>query len=520
MDAPDPAAVDRVSRVKDAVGARLRAIPGVHGLGVGYKYRGSRPTDELAIVVFLLKKRPLSEIPLDEVIPREIEGVKTDVQEAEVPEFCSDDKRYRPLRGGIKINWTETTVTHPSPNTITTSFKERDGTLGCLARTRRTGKTVFLTNAHVVAGCADPATSIGRRIGQPDDDSDYTCCSKSWATVVGTVIAAKSHPLNPTVDVALVELDKCVDPSHEVEGLGPIMEVLTTSQLNALINQKVRVRGFKTAEVRQGTVRFVDHDSFIVCQMDDDPVASVIHNFEDAIVVESDTPGSPFSMRGDSGSVVLDTSGKVVGLLFGQGPVNGVPSSFVCRIDKILEVFAADLDLEILTAGSLSNGPLPVPAAALLPVHPSAVVLSPATASESFEPSPEDVELLGRARDEVLGTPGGQHLMQMISRHVQEVRELVRTNKRVAVVWRRVATPELIRAAVSGLRSPKRPLADLVPGATLPDRTAALVRVLARYGSGALVADLGRASPLAERFSSASYAEILAWLRTTPAESA
>jgi hypothetical protein len=90
----------------------------------------------------------------------------------------------------------------------------------------------------------------------------------------------------------------------------------------------------------------------------------------------------------------------------------------------------------------------------------------------------------------MLATPFVQGLSQLIGRHVPEIQMLIRTRKRIAAVWRRVSAADLFRGLVEGIRSPEKPLAQFVRGAPLPERIAAMSRVLMRYGSPALVADL------------------------------
>src|ERR1700733_581036 len=71
--------VDRIRAVKRAAAARLHAIRGVHSVGVGFKVVGGKKTDELAITVFVDKKKKPGELAQHEIIPSEIDGVKTDV---------------------------------------------------------------------------------------------------------------------------------------------------------------------------------------------------------------------------------------------------------------------------------------------------------------------------------------------------------------------------------------------------------------------------------------------------------
>ncbi len=80
---------DRIRAIKRAAQGRLLAIRGVHAVGIGLKTVGGEQTDEPAITVFVVKKKPLSELSPKEVIPAEIGGVKTDVFECDIPRSTS-----------------------------------------------------------------------------------------------------------------------------------------------------------------------------------------------------------------------------------------------------------------------------------------------------------------------------------------------------------------------------------------------------------------------------------------------
>jgi hypothetical protein len=73
--------VDRIRGVKRRAAARLHAIPGVHAVGVGGKIVGGRDSGELAVAVFVLTKKKPEELSEAELVPSEIDGVKTDVVE-------------------------------------------------------------------------------------------------------------------------------------------------------------------------------------------------------------------------------------------------------------------------------------------------------------------------------------------------------------------------------------------------------------------------------------------------------
>jgi hypothetical protein len=67
---------DQVREIKARVQARLFGIHGVHAVGVGHKSVNSQPINDVAIMVFVVKKKLLAELAPEEVIPAEIEGVK------------------------------------------------------------------------------------------------------------------------------------------------------------------------------------------------------------------------------------------------------------------------------------------------------------------------------------------------------------------------------------------------------------------------------------------------------------
>ena len=80
---PDSSRVEyeSVKLVKEAYERDLLTRQNVVGCGVGYKLVDGKRTDTLAIVVMVREKMPEGLLELDEIIPREIDGVPVDVQE-------------------------------------------------------------------------------------------------------------------------------------------------------------------------------------------------------------------------------------------------------------------------------------------------------------------------------------------------------------------------------------------------------------------------------------------------------
>lgn len=69
---------EEIRRIKDEVESEILEIPGVTGVGIGYKYIGGKKTDEMAIIVYVKEKK---EVPDEDTIPPQIQGISTDVIE-------------------------------------------------------------------------------------------------------------------------------------------------------------------------------------------------------------------------------------------------------------------------------------------------------------------------------------------------------------------------------------------------------------------------------------------------------
>ncbi len=74
-------AYQRAEQVKQQYQAELLAKDNVVGVGVGLRSRGGLTTAEVAIIVMVSKKVLKSELPEEQLVPSEIDGVPIDVQE-------------------------------------------------------------------------------------------------------------------------------------------------------------------------------------------------------------------------------------------------------------------------------------------------------------------------------------------------------------------------------------------------------------------------------------------------------
>ena len=185
---------ERVRDIKRAARRRLLALPGVHAVAVGPKIVGGKTTDETAIMVLVVKKRPLSEIPVGERIPTEIEGVKTDVYECEIFRLLAeDDSKYRPLLGGTLI--TPGDFVDPTPTVLGKALGGH-GTLGCFARTQGANPAVVaLTCQHVVGSLSMAAkATLGSAWAIATQELDFTG-TNTPGTTISVGLASSSSAL-------------------------------------------------------------------------------------------------------------------------------------------------------------------------------------------------------------------------------------------------------------------------------------------------------------------------------------
>jgi hypothetical protein len=173
----------RIHSVKDRVQSYLLSIPGVHAVGVGTKQVGGKRTDEPAIRVFLVEKKPASEVFPTHLVPAEIEGIKTDVVQMAMPRLMLDfdTSRERPLLGGTTIQ----------PKGI-----REIGTFGCFGVTQDAPpKVVALTCQHVVCppvGSAKSALGVTLPPGSPNPYVMTFTGSNTPSTIVFVALGSPS----------------------------------------------------------------------------------------------------------------------------------------------------------------------------------------------------------------------------------------------------------------------------------------------------------------------------------------
>jgi hypothetical protein len=316
--------------VKQRIEDELLARPGVVGVDINEKVSKGKPTGELAIVVYVEEKKPKGKLGAGEAIPAEIDGIPTDVKEEKIELQAArvalvdvvplvDATRYTTLHGGISMGPCRSVHLSP-PDVPTAGDYIFVGTLGAIVKDRTTHAAMALTNFHVA--CVDSGWAVGNTMCQPGRNDGGSCPADVFASIARATLS--NH-----VDGAVVTINSGKATDCSIEEIGDVKGTAA-----AVLNAAVRKRG-RTTGLTYGTVNSVDATVTIDYG---DGLGS--HTLRNQIRVAADTSKSAqFSDHGDSGSVVVDGSNNVIGLLFGGSSV----ATYANPIQFVLDELGVDL---------------------------------------------------------------------------------------------------------------------------------------------------------------------------------
>jgi len=318
----------------------------VRRTAIGYKIKDGRITDEVGILVFV-RSKPSIQTLLDqkiEPLPKEIEGYKTDVINVPlgfIPRISRllaatvlpDDLRYRPFSGGCAI--------------INARGEPATGTLGIIVRKSNSDKLYAITNNHVganedVEGLDPPAATKGDPITQPGahggghDPEDTIALLDSWNRMKPIAPSSENH-YDFSMSKITTEALAFAKP-YEVMEIGSVKGV---NEIN--LGDLVLKRG-RTTRKTLGRVVAVAVETSV-------EYGAIPCNFVDQVAIVGVPESVPFSLGGDSGSVIISkqkdptTHAHVVqALLFAGGQTaEGLDFTLGSPIMKIVEDF--DLDM-------------------------------------------------------------------------------------------------------------------------------------------------------------------------------
>ncbi len=269
-------------------GVEASTHPNVVGVGLGKKRTRGAPTEEVAVKLYVKEKLHPLLVKDGEVLPDEIEGVPTDVEQSgefsiwrPIPPIYH--RKVRPAMGGLSIGHYAITA----------------GTLGCLVK--RGQDTCILSNNHVLANEnrgveGDPILQPGRFDGGRED--------KDTIARLDSFVKVEAEETN-TVDAALALPFDPRDVTTDILNIGRIRGTRAAD-----LEEKVMKSG-RTTRVTNGVVMDVSATLRV-------GYATGSYLFTDQMIIQGDK-GS-FSAGGDSGALIVDYQGNAVGLLFAGSP--------------------------------------------------------------------------------------------------------------------------------------------------------------------------------------------------------
>lgn len=258
---------------------------GVEGTAIGEKWIDGRPTGEQAILIFVQKKHSehaiadpnvLTAYTAKDLIPKEIEGIRTDVIEVgHITKQVGFRSNIRPVQPGYSCGHGQITA----------------GTIGGIFLDKN-NKPVLLSNNHVIAN--ENIAKIGDPIYQPGPADQRIRKSN----IIGHLAKfAKIKRRNNIQDSAIAYVDPNI-----VNDIYPEINQRLSGFAGVQVGQSVqkcgRTTGYTTGRILGLNASFTIQYDFGMAR------------FDQCIVI------SAMSQGGDSGSIIQDMAGNAVGLLF------------------------------------------------------------------------------------------------------------------------------------------------------------------------------------------------------------
>jgi hypothetical protein len=211
-------------------------------------------------------------------------------------------------------------------------FNVTAGTIGAFVRDAATGRSLILSNNHVLAD--ENRAHAGDNILQPGQYDNGNNPADAVATL--TRFIPLDFQKTNYVDCAIAEINPGVqfDP-QSLDQLGTLTGVRTAPPD---ANVAVRKLG-RTTGITYGTISAIEVDNVGV------GYDQGTGNFDSQIEIQGSGPG-PFSDGGDSGSLIVDGNNQALGLLFAgsdQGGPNGLGLTYANPFSTVLSNLAVDL---------------------------------------------------------------------------------------------------------------------------------------------------------------------------------
>jgi hypothetical protein len=457
----------------------MRRFPEVISVDLGLREVHGELLHELAWRVFVRIKKDADSMRPEEMIPKEIAGLPTDVHVEVRQGQIEDSSSYRPLWGGSHIERPSisTTATVAGVQTITTT--RFMGTLGCFVTRNNNGLVHLLSNEHVIGQTVDAL------VGQSDPPSaDFCCCDGGGVAKVVQGIIGTHGGANNEIDGAVAILfgqtgsGRIVHYTNSILQIGPVF-----GSALPVVDDIVRKRG-RSTELTTGRITSVSRTV-----IDGDPPNDIVYtNNQIDITV---TGGSPsFAIEGDSGSAVVNNLNQVVGLLTwseltsapGVTPRTFGPRAKAGRIDLVQTRLACAV-ISSAQVGHLNT--IPLSGIDLMP--PPLMTALPGNFTEQLE-------------QRLQKTGEGQEFLQIVRENRGEVIDLINDNREVKVAWNRYHRPSYVGHLIKNINEPQHQIPDQIEGYSLQNLLIKMTDVLERHGSRKLAQAVESYAPMAFNF--------------------
>ncbi len=271
----------------------------VVGVGIGEKITGGLPVGRLCLKVYVEKKLKKSRLAKSDLVPQKLSQIETDVEEVGKIKPLANTARMRPALGGSSIG----------------HYKITAGTLGCMVRDKKTGRSFILSNNHVLAN--SNSAKKGDIIIQPG------------AADGGKAPEDKIAELERWIKIDFTDVGNLVDSSLAA----PVSEEVVKPEI-ASIGAPRGVSKARLKMIVQKSGRTTGHT---FGEIKDVSATMKISYGRKSALFRSQIVTTAMSQGGDSGSLVLDQKNRAVGLLF-AGSDRVTLCNPIQEVLKLLEV--------------------------------------------------------------------------------------------------------------------------------------------------------------------------------------
>ncbi len=318
--------IDRLDRQTKRL---LLSLPFVVGIGHGLKEVGGIQTNADALVILVTKKVPADCLKTHQIAPKSIDGHSTDVievghltaHERSERRLLQEEHQARELQiVGDREDASVTSRIRPAvPGISIGHYLVTAGTFGAVVYDTD-GQALILSNNHVLANASN-GMGIRARLNDPVLQPGAYDGGRSKNNIIANLhryVALRDTTVN-RVDCALA---KPLQPDlikPEIFGIGTVLGVTTPS-----LGMEVKKSG-RTTGVTYGTIRAIN------------VTATVAYGSNRGLRFENQILTTGMSSPGDSGSLVLDSENRAVGLLFAGSDTSTIINPVQTVLD-LLEV--------------------------------------------------------------------------------------------------------------------------------------------------------------------------------------